>query len=74
MLRTIEVKGDNNYLIPHKKKSLLESKGIIRTQVVIGDELMEKIRKTLELENQTTLKRYFQVKTRSRSQYEVNLV
>ena len=58
MLKKIEVMGDNTYLIPHKKKSILESKGIIRTQVVIGDELMENIRKTQELENQTTLKRY----------------
>ena len=72
MLRTIEVKGYNNYIIPHKKKSLLESIGIIRTQVVIGDELMEKIRSAMELENQMTLNRYFPVKTRSRSQQEVN--
>ena len=72
MLRTIEVMGDNNYIIPQKKKSLLESTGIIRTQVVIGDELMEKIRSEVQLENQTTLNRYFPVKTRSCSQQEVN--
>ena len=40
MLKIIEDKGYNTYLLPHKKNALLESEGFIKTTVVIGDELM----------------------------------
>ena len=58
MIKIIEGKGDNTYLLPHKKNALLESEGFIKTTVVIGDELMEKIREVHRLENQTTIKNF----------------
>ena len=73
ILKIIEEKGDNTYLLPHKKKVLLEREGKIKTTVVIGDEMMKQIRGVQQLENQTTLNKYFQVKTKSRTNSELHV-
>ena len=73
MLKIIEEKGDNTYIMPHKKKSLLEKEGMVKTMVVIGDDLMDKISREHILENQTTIKKYYPIRNRSRSIMEVNI-
>ena len=73
MLKIIEEKGDNTYIMPHKKKSLLEKEGMVKTMVVIGDDLMDKISREHILENQTTITKYYPIRTRSRSSMEVNV-
>ena len=58
MLKVIEEKGDKTY---------------VKTMVVIGDELMERISQDHLLENQTTMYKYYPIRTRSRSSMEVNV-
>ena len=73
MLKIIESKVYNTYIIPHKKKLLLENEGKVNTLVVIGDDLMDSIIRENLLENQTTMYKYYPIITRSRSSMEVNV-
>ena len=73
MLKVIEEKGDNTYIMPHKKKSFLEKECMLKTMVVIGDDLMERISQEHLFENQTTMYKYYPIRTRSRSSMDVNV-
>ena len=53
--------------------SLLEKEGKVKTMVVIGDDLMERISQDHLLENQTKMYKYYPIRTRSRSSMEVNV-
>ena len=61
MLKIIESKGDNTYIMTHKKKSLLEKEVKVMTMVVICDDLMDRISQENILENQTTIKNIIQL-------------
>ena len=65
MLRVIECNGDNTYLFTLKNRGLLERDGILKTTVVVGDDLMKKIEDDMLLENQKLITGYFRMKTRS---------
>ena len=65
MLRVIECNGDNTYVLPLKNRGVLERDGILKTTVVVGDDLMKKIDDDLLLENQKLITGYFRMKTRS---------
>ena len=65
MLKVIESNGDNTYVLPRKNRGVLERDGILKTMVVVGDELMKKIGDDISLENQKLITCYFRMKTRS---------
>ena len=65
MLRVIECDGDNTYVLPRKNRGVLERDGILKTTVVVGDDLMKKIDDDITLENQKLITGYFRMKTRS---------
>ena len=64
MLRVIECNGDNTYVLPRKNRGVLERDGILKTTVVVGDDLMKKIDDDITLENQKLITVYFRMKTR----------
>ena len=43
MLKVIEVEGDNMYKIPRKTLHSLEDDGLVKTTVVVSDEMVERI-------------------------------
>ena len=43
MLEVIRVGGDNTYVIPHINKSKLEKEGLVRTEVLIKEDVKEKV-------------------------------
>ena len=65
MLKVIESNGDNTYVLPHKNRGVLERDGILKTTVVVGDDLIMKIDDDMLLENQKLITGYFRMKTRS---------
>ena len=65
MIRVIECNGDNTYVFPLKNRGLLERDVILKTTVVVGDDLMKKIDDDMLLENQKLITGYFRMKTRS---------
>ena len=64
-LRVIECNGDNTYVLPCKNRGVLERDGILKTTVVVGDDLMKKIDDDMLLENQKLITGYFRMNTRS---------
>ena len=73
MLSVIECNGDNNYVLPLKNRGLLERDGILKTKVVVGDDLMKKIDDDITLENQKLITGYFMMKTRSITKFLIRL-
>ena len=67
MLQIILSDGDNTYVLPHKNKCLLERDGLIKTNVVISEDIVQKIKDTPDLNNQKLINCYFRMKTRSLS-------
>ena len=65
MLKFIESNGDNTYVLPRNNRGVLERDGILKTTVVVGDELMKKIVDGMVLEKQKLIKGYFRMKKRS---------
>ena len=43
MLKVIEVEGDNTYKMPRKTLHSLEDDGLVKTTVVVSDEMVERI-------------------------------
>ena len=65
MLQIILSDGDNTYVLPHKNKCLLERDGLIKTNVVISEDIVQKIKDIPHLNNQKLITGYFRMKTRS---------
>ena len=65
MLKIILSVGYNIYLLPHKNKCLLERDGLIKTNVVISEDIVQKIKDIPHLNNQKLINGYFRMKTRS---------
>ena len=65
MLQIILSDGDNTYILPHKNKCLLERDGLIKTNVVISEDIVQKIKDIPDLNNQKLITGYFRMKTRS---------
>ena len=51
-------------MLPRKNRGVLERDGILKTTVVVGDDLMKKIDDDITLENQKLITVYFRMKTR----------
>ena len=43
MLKVIKVEGDNTYKMPRKTLHSLEDDGLVKTTVVVSDEMVERI-------------------------------
>ena len=52
-------------MFPQKNRGVLERDGILKTTVIVGDDLMKKIDDDMLLENQKMITGYFRMKTRS---------
>ena len=52
MLEVIRVGGDNTYVLPHINKSKLEKEGLIRTYVLIKEDIKEKVDEFMRGRNQ----------------------
>ena len=63
ILKVLESNGDNTYVLPHKNRGVLERDGILKTMVVVGDELMKKIGDDMVLDNQKLITGYFRMTT-----------
>ena len=64
ILKVIESNGDNTYVFPLKNRGVLERDGILKTTVVVCDEII-KIGDGMVLDNQKLITGYFRMKTRS---------
>ena len=73
MLRVIECNGDNTYVFPRKNRGVLERDGILKTTVVVGDDLMKKIGDDITLENQKLITGYFRMKKRSITKFLIRV-
>ena len=67
MLEVIRVGGDNTYVIPHINKAKLEKEGLVRTEVLIKEDIKEKVDEFIRGKNQKEITTYYPIKTRSRS-------
>ena len=67
MLEVIRVGGDNTYVIPHINKAKLEKEGLVRTEVLIKEDVKEKVDEFIRGKNQKEITTYYPIKTRSRS-------
>ena len=66
MLKIIENEGDNTYQLPHKRKR--ERNGLVKTVVVVDDQMIDKVRTYKVERNQGKITSYFEpTVTRSRS-------
>ena len=67
MLEIIKVGGDNTYVIPHINKAKLEKEGLVRTEVLIKEDVKEKVDEFIRGKNQKEITTYYPIKTRSHS-------
>ena len=67
MLEVIRVGGDNTYVIPHINKAKLEKEGLVRTEVLIKEDIKEKVDEFIRGKNQKEITTYYPIKTHSRS-------
>ena len=67
MLEIIKVGGDNTYVLPHVNKSRLEKEGLIRTDVLIKEDIKDKVDECMRGRNQKEITTYYPIITRSHS-------
>ena len=67
MLEIIKVGGYNTYVIPHINKSKLEKEDLVRMEVLIKEDVKEKVDEFIRGKNQKEITTYYHIKMRSRS-------